>query len=93
MFPKQRYTTRGVAEKIPPWLQVFMWQCIDELEVEEDYLQIFDISAYGHILLVSHRQECPPYQKDYWFVTSAINAKIFVISNGTHATMLLSEEY
>ena len=57
MSPKQRFITRGVAEKIPPWLQTFMWPCIDELEIEADYLQVFDLSADGHMLRVSHSQE------------------------------------
>ena len=93
MFPKQRFITRGVAEKIPPWLQTFMWLCIDELEIEADYLQVFDLSADGHMLRVSHSQECPPYHKEYLFATTPITAKIFVINDGDYATMLFAEEY
>ena len=43
---------------------------------------------------ITHTQEQPPYlyQMDVP-CTDAVDAKIFVIDDGTHSTMLLAEEY
>jgi len=60
-----RYITRGVENKIPLDLQIFMWQAIEELknECEEvDYLQVFNISVASeidHTLRIVHSQEVP----------------------------------
>ena len=40
MFPKQRLATRAICERIPFELQVYMWHCIDALDIERDYLQL-----------------------------------------------------
>ena len=41
-----------------------------------------------------HRKDKPPYQYDLDVpCTDAVNAKIFVIDDGTHSTMLLADEY
>jgi len=46
MFNNPRYTTRGVTEKIPIELQIFMWSAIDTMEVKrKDYLQVFKLYA------------------------------------------------
>ncbi len=39
MFKSQRYLTRGVSANIPPPLQVFIWNCIELLPDDCDYLQ------------------------------------------------------
>ena len=45
MFENKRYITRGVSQKVDLPLQLFMWQCIDELDVPKDYLQVFKLSV------------------------------------------------
>jgi len=44
---------------------------------------------------IVHSQEQPQYKKEYSFKcpTLPIDAKIFVIDDNTHSTMLLAEEY
>jgi len=43
---------------------------------------------------ITHTQEVPEYKKEYIFNTgTVITAKIFVIDDKTHSTMLLAEEY
>ena len=43
---------------------------------------------------VNHSQEIPEYSKEYVFnIGTTINAKVFVIDDKTHSTMLLAEEY
>lgn len=96
-----RYITRGVENKIPLDLQIFMWQLIEELKdtVEEvDYLQIFNIAVVDEIenkVRIIHSQEVPEYKK-IWIVNASEpcdSEKIFVIDDNTHSTMLLAEEY
>jgi len=100
MFEKSkgRYLTRGVDNEIPLALQIFMWERIDELPEPRDYLQIFELSetATGMQKTV-HKQEQPEYKVEYVITeelaSKAVTAKIFVIDDGDHCTMLLAEEY
>ncbi len=100
MFEKSkgRYLTRGVDSEIPLALQVFMWKCIDELPDEKDYLQVFELSASPTGLQkIVHKQEQSEYRVEYVITEElfpkAVTAKIFVIDDGEHCTMLLAEEY
>ena len=76
-------------------LQYFMWQCIDELDVPKDYLQVFKCTAYDGKQKLIHIQEEPEYQREYLFNTDApiFIGKIYVIDNEVYSTMMLSEEY
>ncbi len=96
-----RYMTRGVQEKIPAELQLFMWNCIDELKTKGeklDYLQVFNLTNDRvddlFFQKIEHSQEIPKYNKVFRiFADEIIDAKIFVIDDKTHSTMLLAEEY
>lgn len=96
-----RYITRGVQEKIPVELQLFMWSCIDELNAkgeELDYLQVFNLISERvddlFFQKIGHSQEVPKYNKAFRiFSDEIVEAKIFVIDDETHSTMLLAEEY
>lgn len=95
---KGRYLTRGVNNEIPLALQIFMWNRIDELPEPRDYLQIFDLSATeSGLQKIVHRQEQPEYRMEYVITDEisleAITAKIYVIDDGEHCTILLAEEY
>ena len=96
-----RYITRGVGNRIPLEIQIFIWQLIEDLKDtvgEVDYLQVFDISIVDETektVRIIHSQEVPQYKK-IWIVKSSEtcdNEKIFVIDDDTHSTMLLAEEY
>ena len=65
MFNGKRYLTKGVDLTIPLELQIFMWSCIDNLKVEKDYLQVFNLSVFNSIQRVEHKQEVPEYQNTY----------------------------
>lgn len=101
MFNNARYMTRGIKSEIPLELQLFMWNCIDSLKeqgVKLDYLQVFELKReiVDDIAMqkIEHRQELPKYEKTYnMLLEEAISAKIFVIDDNTHTTMLLAEEY
>lgn len=95
MFSNRRYLTRGVQADIPFELQLFMWGCIDRLPEERDYFQVFRLEVIGGIQRIHHFSEQPEYSMEYLLptVTNPITAKVYVIDNGDHSTMLLAEEY
>ena len=95
MFKNQRYVTSGISSGVPLLMQIILWGLIDAMEVaEKDYLQIFRLSAENGKQKIIHRQEQPEYSKEYLFPSEEpITAKIFVIDDETHTTMLLAEEY
>ena len=95
MFSNPRYSTRGISETVPILTQIILWNCIDSMKVErKDYLQVFKLIANGANQQVTHSQEEPAYERTFTFPTdNPITAKIFVIDDETHTTMLLAEEY
>ena len=94
MFDNPRYLTKGVNQSISLELQIFMWSCIDNLKVEKDYLQVFNLSVVNGIQRVEHKQEVPEYKNTYSvLVSNPVDAKIFVIDDSEYSTMLLAEEY
>ena len=95
MFTSPRYATRGVTTTVPLVLQIILWDLIDSMKVEEkDYLQVFRLTSDSKTQHISHTQEQPPYKQTLEFRTdNPITAKIFVIDDETHTTMLLAEEY
>lgn len=100
---KNRHFTCGVQSTIPPEIISFIWCLIDDLlesAHDVDYLQIFSLwedtdSTGESIQMVSHTQEKPQYKAVYSLFLShpPINAKIFVIDDVSHSTMLLANEY
>lgn len=46
MFNNNRYLTCGVDSTIPLELQLFLWNCVDELPAERDYLQVFKLEPF-----------------------------------------------
>ena len=95
MFSNQRYITRGVIAEIPLELQIFMWECIDRLPENHDYFQVFKLENINDIQRITHFSEQPEYSMEYLLLTIAkpITAKVYVIDDGDHSTMLLAEEY
>ena len=93
MFNSNRYITRGVQSEIPAGLQFFMWSCISAVP-EPDYLQIFRLEADNGKQKIVHEQEIPEFRQEYILpADTPINAKVYVIDDGDHSTMLLAEEY
>ena len=95
MFNNQRYLTLGVEAEIPLALQLFLWNCIDRLPEERDYLQIFQLEPMGEAMQsITHESEQPAYKKVYLIPTDTpITEKLYVIDSDTYSTMLLAEEY
>ncbi|MGN0650281.1 MAG: DUF960 domain-containing protein [Oscillospiraceae bacterium] len=95
MFKNLRYCTKGISETVPLLTQIILWDLIDSMDVEEkDYLQVFRLTANDKTQHVTHTQEQPPYERTLEFRTDdPITAKIYVIDDGDHTTMLFAEEY
>ena len=94
MFNSNRYLARGVQTVIPFELQFFMWELIDQLPEPKDYFQVFKLTVQDGKQHISHESEQPEYHKEYDIeISNPITAKIYVIDDETHCTMLLAEEY
>ena len=98
MFTKEnRYITRGINEKLDLSLQILLWNLVDDLKIEKDYLQVFKLSRVGDIINIEHTQEVPNYKscikvtaKDLEFKG---DEKVYLIDSQDYSTMLLAEEY
>ena len=98
MFEKSkgRYLTRGVDEKIPIDIQIFMWKAVDNMPEPKDYLQVFNLSVENGLQIIKHTSEQPKFDMTYILtslLTKAVTAKVYIIDDGDHCTMLLAEEY
>ena len=95
MFQNQRYATSGINSELPLLTQIILWGLIDTMEVvRKDYLQVFLLSADGENQRIIHEQEQPEYRKEYLLPSeNPVTAKVFVIDDESHSTMLLAEEY
>lgn len=88
-----RYITKGVQSKIPAVLQLFMYDRISVVP-KKDYLQIFRLSVLNGKQKIIHEQEQPEFKREYLLsIPEPITAKVYVIDDGDHCTMLLAEEY
>ena len=96
MFEKSkgRYLTRGVDAEIPLYLQVFLWECVDRMPASKDYLQVFRLSEENGLQIVHHTSEQPQFEMTYIVeAKKPVTAKVYIIDDGEHCTMLLAEEY
>ncbi len=93
-FNSQRYLTKGVQADIPFVLQLFLWKLIVDLPEPKDYLQVFNLSECNGNQHIVHEQEEPEYRQEYQVISdNPVTAKVFVIDDEIHCTMLLAEEY
>ena len=92
---KDRYLTRGVDTTISLELQIFMWEAVDRLPKERDYLQVFNLSVENGLQVIKHTSEQPKHEMTYVLTCfeKTVTAKVYVIDDGDHCTMLLAEEY
>ena len=79
MFNNQRYLTRGVQADIPLVLQLFLWECINQLPEKCDDFQVFELEAIYGIQRIHHFSEQPEYTrlycKIYNFAMPAMNCR------------------
>jgi hypothetical protein len=95
MFENQKFLTSGVQNEIPSWLIDLIWCMVFSMKTEhKDYLQVFTLTKTPAGQHIVHEQEQPLYRYELDVpCDDAVNAKVFVIDDLTHSTMLLAEEY
>lgn len=94
IFDNAKFITNGVEKNIPKLLQIIMWELIENLPLDKDYLQVFSLEPDVNGQRVIHTQEEPDYKREYVFgLDTVVVGKVFVIDDGTHSTMLMSNEY
>lgn len=103
MFDPPRYATSEIVETLSPEIQSTLWSMVDLLRlrsgVKPDSLQSFKLapSVYQRDALnqvILHRQEQPHYiATNLMSVDQPVTAKVFVIDDGEHATMMFASEY
>ena len=89
---KDRYLTRGVDAEIPLYLQMFLWDAVDNMPEPKDYLQVFRFSEENGLQIVHHTSEQPQFEMTYIAETEKpVTAKVYIIDDGDHCTMLLAK--
>lgn len=84
----------GIISTIPLYIQSILWYMIELVPEQKDYLQVFVLSEKDGKQKIVHRQEQPNYESIQVVpLEDVVTAKIYVIDDGTHSTMLLAEEY
>ena len=101
-FDGSRYLTKGIQNEIPLELQIILWFMIDDNiknSLNMDYLQIFELLPYYKddkiYQKIIHSQEVPKRksEKILNIFEKPITAKIYVIDDSSHCTMLFNHEY
>lgn len=99
MFKNKRYITNAIKENLPIIVQVRLWTLIDTINVEVDYLQVFELVPTSKGLEIIHTQEVPKFSEtvtiDLKYIPDfkPFPCKIFIIDDGYHSTMMFSKEY
>ena len=96
MFTNEKYLTREVADRVPIEIQILMWNLVEEIEVEKDYLQIFElIPNSSESVEIVHKQEIPEFTFNYRVKNCGIETKmkLYIIDNGDYSMMMFSHEY
>lgn len=96
MFDKSRYITRGINESIGIELQIILWGMINDIDIEKDYLQVFNIIPIGkRMVKIIHSQEVPHYKvEQIVMIGIESETKIFVVDAGSEGSvMMLRHEY
>ena len=94
MFSGKKYLTKGIYTNIPLEIQQFLWRAVETMPAPKDYLQVFTLTKTPTGQHIVHEQEQPQYRYELDVpCDDAVNAKVFVIDDLTHSTMLLAEEY
>ncbi|GLI57314.1 hypothetical protein PM10SUCC1_28280 [Propionigenium maris DSM 9537] len=87
------YITKNVGDSLDGKLLIYIQSLIESMNVEKDYLQVFEIS--GNTL--THSQEEPEYSKEYKLNEKYENGKLFCIRTAEEEssfwTLMFAYEY
>lgn len=97
MFKKEnRYVTKEVLDVVPVEISLLLYELIEELNVEIDYLQIFKLNPIGsNVVEIIHKQEVPKYESTRYIYNNKLEEKLklYIIDNGENSTLMFSYEY
>jgi hypothetical protein len=97
MFKKEnRYMTRAIAEELSLDINILLWDLIDKLTIEKDYLQVFEINPIKEdIIKIVHKQEVPEYECTIYIYNEKIvdSLKIYAIDSVEYSTLMFSYQY
>lgn len=100
MQNKPNLITKRVQSDVPRETQMRMWNLMERLseKMPLDYLQVFELHVEDEhtplLQTIIHRQEQPFYESAHrFFVSRAMEAKLFVVDDGEHYVMMLATEY
>ncbi len=105
MFDGPTYTTQGILQTLPMPVIWTIWGLILERKqngANLDYLQVFNLSrdtdnSEGNdFQIIEHTQEQPEHTATHRLSVAksqVVTAKVFVIDDTSHCTMLLADEY
>lgn len=100
-----RYTTKGIENKLPLEIQAIIWDLQIELrsiEDQIDYLQVYELKAIESnskcMQVICHLAELPKYENIYYYeVKEPVLGKVFVMEERVDQeiieTMMFAEEY
>lgn len=75
------------------YLQMFLWDAVDNMPEPRDYLQVFRFSEENGLQIVHHTSEQPQFEMMYIVeAEKPVTAKVYIMDDGEHCTMLLAEE-
>ena len=92
-FTNPRYCTSTIISTVPKVYMNIMWEKIDELPEDRDYLQVFEFFKEDGRQKFRHRAEEPQHCTEYDCALPVPDMKIYVIDDGDHSTMLFADEY
>jgi len=97
-----RYMTKAIAAELHPEIALILWKLIDsknKLNVEMDYLQVFELTVSNGKQAIVHRQEVPE-RKSFLIVpltdAEPINSKVWCMDSGVESEgqmMLFPNDY
>lgn len=96
MFTSEKYMTKGIHNELEHDLQLLIWELIENMEIEKDYLQVFKMRSIDqNSVRIIHKQEIPNYEKEHIIseLRETADMNIFVIDSGEYCTMMLAHEY
>lgn len=71
-----------------------MWNMLDSMNEDKDYLQIFKLSSINGKQFIHHYQEQPPWEEKITLVMDClINEEIYILVENGLETMMLAEDY
>lgn len=90
---KKFYVTKEVNERLDIKIVIYIQTIIATMEVEIDYLQVFDISRN----ILTHSQEVPEYEMEYRLSKKYEDERLFCIRTDeekkSYWTLMFSSEY